>query len=159
MISLGDMAGTIGWLAENGYTFLSAVGIIAGLVFTAASFRADTRSRRLSNLVKLTEQHRDIWEELQRKPHLGRIKESNVDLYTKPVTVEEAQFVTLLILHLHCWYRAILEGEVRSPEGLARDVQSFFNRPIAAYVWEKHRAFHDQDFVEFVERLINPASH
>jgi hypothetical protein len=149
------MTDVIGWLAEHGHTLLSGIGIIAGLGFTAASFRADTRSRRLSNLVKLTEQHRDIWEELQRKPHLGRIKDTNVDLYTKPVTVEEAQFVTLLILHLHCWYRAILEGEVRSPEGLARDVQSFFNRPIAAWVWKQNRGFYDQDFAGFVERLIS----
>lgn len=147
------MVGSLGWLAEHAHTILSAVGIIAGLGFTAASFRADTRSRRLSNLVKLTEQHRDIWEELHRKPALGRVKESRADLFTKPVTVEEEQFVTLLILHLHCWYRAVMDQEVRSPEGLARDVHGFFSRPIPAAVWRKNREYYDRDFVDFVERL------
>src|SRR5687767_3564731 len=100
------------WFAQHGLELLEAIGIAAGLFYTAASFRADTRSRRLSNLVNLTKQHRDIWEEMLGKSSLVRVKDPKADLYTKPVTPDEARLVVFLILHLHCWYRAILEGEV-----------------------------------------------
>jgi len=108
------MAGIGNWLAQHGLEVLSAVGIIAGLGFTAASFRADTRSRRLTNLVSLAQQHRDIWEEVQSNPALARVIDPNADLYTNPVTTQEAIFVGHLLLHLHSWYRLMEKGEVRS---------------------------------------------
>ena len=144
------MAGIGNWLAQHGFEVLSAVGIIASLGFTAASFRADTRSRRLNNLVSLTQQHRDIWEEVQSNPSLARVIDPNADLYTKPVTTQEAIFVGQLLLHLHSWYRLLKEGEVRSLEGLARDMKAFFALPIPARIWEERRCFYDADFVAFV---------
>jgi len=142
------------WIASHSFDLISAVGIIAGLGFTTASFREDTRSRRLSNLVRLTEQHRDIWEESQNNPKLARIRDPQADLYTKPVTPEETQFVMLLMFHLHCWYRAIQEGEVNVLEGLEMDIQNFFNRPIPRHVWNERKAFFDSDFRKFVEGVL-----
>jgi hypothetical protein len=146
------MAAIGNWLAQHGFEVLSAVGIIAGLGFTAASFSADTRSRRLNNLVTLTQQHRDIWEEVQSNPSLARVIDPTADLYTKPVTTHEAVFVGHLLLHLHSWYRLAKEGEVRDLDGLSRDMKVFFNLPIPASIWEDRCTFFDPDFVEFVER-------
>jgi hypothetical protein len=148
------MAGIAGWFGQHGYDVISAVGIIAGLGYTAASFRADTRSRRLANLVQLTQQHREIWEELLAKPQLVRIKDSKADLYTKPISPEEFRFVTFLIMHLHCWYRALLGREVSGLEGLTRDMKAFFSLPIPSRVWQECRAFYDADFVDYVERAV-----
>lgn len=144
----------LAWLGIHAFDLLSAVGIISGLAFTAVSFREDTRSRRLNNLVRLTEQHRDIWEESQKNPKLARIRDPKADLYTKPVTADEAQFVMLLMFHLHCWYRAIEGREVSSLEGLEKDIRNFFGRPVPRHVWEERKAFFDRDFRQFVDELL-----
>ena len=60
--------------------------------------------------------------------------------------------MVLLILHLHCWFRAIQNREVRGVEGLSRDMKQFFALPIPRRVWEEKRAFQDRDFVEFVDK-------
>jgi hypothetical protein len=148
------MAGIGNWLAQHGFEVLSAVGIIAGLGFTAASFRADTRSRRLTNLVSLTQQHRDIWEEVQSNPSLARVIDPNADVYTKTVTNQEAVFVGHLLLHLHSWYRLMREGEVRSLKGLSQDIKAFFALPIPAKVWHDRLTFFDPDFVNYVEEAV-----
>lgn len=36
-------------------------------------------------------------------------------------------------------------------EGLASDIQQFFDLPIPQAVWQKLRKFYDADFVAFVE--------
>jgi hypothetical protein len=149
------MVGIGNWLAQHGFEVLSAVGIIAGLAFTAASFRADTRSRRLNNLVSLTQQHRDIWEEIQSNPSLARVIDPNADLYTKPVTPQEAVFVGHLLLHLHSWYRLMRGGEVRAFDGLSLDMKAFFAMPIPINVWNERREFFDLDFVDFVEQSVD----
>ena len=46
--------GIWGWLAENSFNLLSAVGIIGGLCFTAHSLRSETKTRRIANLLALT---------------------------------------------------------------------------------------------------------
>lgn len=148
------MAALLQWTSDHIFDLISAIGIIAGLGFTSASFREDIRSRRLSNLVRLTEQHRDIWEESQTNPKLARIRDPKADLYTKPITPEETQFVMLLMFHLHCWYRAIQEGEVSVLEGLEMDIRNFFSRPIPKRVWEDRRGFFDSDFRAFVDSII-----
>lgn len=148
------MPSLLSWIGSHGFDLLSAVGIIAGLAFTTASYRENTRSRRLTNLVRLTEQHRDIWEESQNNPKVARIRDPKADLYTKPVTAEESQFVMLLMFHLHCWYRAIQEKEVSSLDGLEKDIRNFFSRPIPRHVWEDRKSFFDRDFRQFVDELL-----
>lgn len=149
------MPSIISWMGNHIFDLLSAIGIISGLAFTAVSYRENTKSRRLSNLVRLTEQHRDIWEESQGNIKLARVRDPKADLYTKPVTPEESQFVMLLMFHLHCWYRAIQDGEVKVLEGLELDIKNFLGRPVPKFVWDQRKAFFDPDFREFVDRVIN----
>ncbi|GEP44430.1 hypothetical protein [Brevifollis gellanilyticus] len=149
------MLSVISWIGNHFFDLLSAVGIVSGLVFTAVSYREDTKSRRLSNLVTLTKQHREIWEETQTNQKLDRVRDPLADLYTKPVTSEESQFVMLLMFHLHCWYRAIQEGEVKVLEGLEMDIRSFLGKPIPKFVWEQRKAYFDPDFRTFVDRVIS----
>lgn len=145
------MLHVLSWVGSHTFDLISALGIITGLGFTTASFREDIRSRRLSNLVTLTQQHRDIWKESQSNPNLARVRDPKADLYTKPVTSDEAQFVMLLMFHLYCWYRAIREGEVSALEGLEKDIQTFFSRPIARQVWGERQSYFDADFRAFVD--------
>lgn len=152
------MSDLVLWISDHIFDLISAGGIIASLGFTTASFREDTRSRRLSNLLRLTEQHRDIWEESQTNSKLARIRDPKADLYTKPVTPEEAQFVMLLMFHLYCWYRAIRDGEVSVLEGLEMDIQNFFSRPVARHVWHERKIFFDSDFRKFVQVILDQES-
>lgn len=149
------MPSLFSWIGNHAFDLISATGIITGLAFSTASFREDTRSRRLSNLLRLTEQHRDIWEESQNNPKLARIRSTDADLYTKPVTQEETQFVMLLLFHLHCWYRAIHEGEVKILEGLEKDIRTFLTRQVPMHVWNERKVFFDSDFRHFIDDVLS----
>jgi hypothetical protein len=139
------------WFSENWFILLQSLAIIAGLLFTAFSFRLDAKTRRVSNLLEITKQHREIWTELYQRPELARISQKDVDLKIKPLTPEEELFIGFLILHLNSSYHAIKDGVFTKPEGLRKDIQQFFARPMAKMVWEKMKPFQDEDFVRFVE--------
>lgn len=143
------------WLGAHAFDLISAVGIISSLSYTAVSFRESSRGRRIDNLLKLTEQHRDIWEKSQGNPALARIRSYDADLSNAPVTPEEAQFVTFLILHIHCWYRAMLDKEVVSVDAMKRDVHGILSRPVPRQVWEERKSFLDHDFRDFVDSLLD----
>ena len=139
------------WIKEHGFDLVGVVGIVSSLGFTAFSFRKDESSRRIGNLLALTAAHRDIWSQLFTRPELARILETDVDLVRKPVTNEEALFVTFLLLHLNSTWQAMEEGVFRTRQAIARDVRWFFSRPIPKSVWEKSKAFQDPKFARFVE--------
>lgn len=143
------------WIANNWPALLNAGGVIAGLVFTALSFRAEARARRVSNLIEITKGHRDIWTELYRRPDLKRVLDGGVDLGRVPMTREEELFVTLLVHHLNNSYQAMKNGVFIKPDGLRRDIFRFFSLPIPQTVWEKLKPMQNDDFVAFVESCRN----
>lgn len=144
------------WVLGHGQDSLQVVGIVAGLVFTALGLRTDTRSRRIQTLITLTQQHRDIWEEVTRRPELRRVTDVDADLIARPVTAEEVRFVGFVILHIHCWFRAQQAGEVARIETFERDLRALFALPVAAAVWEQRRPFLDRDFARFIDDTIHP---
>lgn len=52
------------WFVSNWFNVLSAIGVIASLLFTGVSLRSETKNRRVSNLIALTQNHRDLWTEV-----------------------------------------------------------------------------------------------
>jgi hypothetical protein len=148
------MAFTV-WLSENWYSALEAAGIIGSFIFTAVSVQTDTKARRIENLLKFTEQQRDIWRELLYRPELSRVLDIKPDLRAKPITQEEELFVGFLILHLNGAYQAIGNGMFASPEGLKADVMEFFSCPIPKAIWEKEKIFQNKKFIAFVESCRN----
>lgn len=150
----GMMQGLAQWVLQHGKDSLQVVGIVAGLAFTALGLRADTRSRRVQTLITLTQQHRDIWEEITKRPALRRVVDPAADVVSQPVTPDEERFVGFVILHIHCWYRAERAGEISPLEGAERDLRDLFALPVAAQVWERRRPFLDGDFVRFIDQLI-----
>src|SRR5881397_337898 len=96
---MGDM-GFLPWLTENGFNLLNAFGIIGGLFFTGYSLHSETKTRRVANLLALTEAHRNIWKEQLKTPRLARVLEPTVDLSKEPITREEEIFVNLVVQHL-----------------------------------------------------------
>ena len=139
------------WLSQNWFTLLQSAGIIGSLLFTGITLRDDLRSRRIENLIAITEGHREIWAYLYSRPELSRVLDTTVDLRRVPVTDEEELFVNLLILHLSSAYQAMKSGMFVKPEGLRRDIESFFALPIPRLVWSKAKIFQDEEFVSFME--------
>lgn len=60
------------WLSLHWFTLLQSIGIVGGLLFTGVSLRIDTKVRRVSTLITITQQHRDIWTQLYRRPEMAR---------------------------------------------------------------------------------------
>ena len=143
--------GFLNWSAEHWVELFQTYGIIVGNIFTIAALVLDRRTRRITNLIEINKDHREIWSELYKRPELIRISEIDVDLSTSPIKPEENLFISLLILHLNCAYQAMKNDLYTEPEGMREDIRQFFSRPMAIAVWDKLKVFQDKDFVKFVE--------
>lgn len=139
------------WIQTHGLDLLQSTGIVAGLCFTAWSLRVDAKVRRVANLLTITGQHRNIWTRIYERPELTRVLEESVDLAVAPVTQQEELFILLIVLHFSSAQEAIKQGMFPAPEGLSKDIQWFFSRPIPKVIWKRIRPFQDADFVRFVE--------
>lgn len=143
------------WITENWFVILQSAGIIGGLLFTALSLRSETKTRRVSNLLKITENHRKLWTEVMRHPELHRILDERADIRHREVTREEEVFINFVIFHLNSVYYARKSGLVFKLEGLRRDISSFFSLPIPKAVWERTKLLQNDDFVAFVDACRN----
>jgi len=143
--------GILHWASVNWFDLLQSFGIIGSLLFTGVTLRIDANNRRITNLIELTKQHREIWTELYRRPELGRVLDATVNIEREPVLPEEERFIVLLILHLNSAYKAMKQGMFMEPEGLGKDIRRFFSRPVTRWVWQKVKPLQDSDFVRFVE--------
>jgi len=142
------------WLSMHGKDTLESTGVVCGLIFTAASLRADVRERRITNLMEVVRGHRDLWLQLIDKPELSRILKRDIDLQKTPISVVEERFVHLLVIHLSVSFVARKSGLLPSLSQLEDDVRNFFSLPIPRHVWKWSRRFQEKDFVDFVDRTI-----
>lgn len=150
--------GVIRWVLEHGGSLIQALGIILGLVFTGAAFRAETRSRQVENLIRITEGHRALWTYFDQERELSRLFHLKVDLEQHPITGKEARFVQFLINHLLLTFRAQQGGLLQTPEHLRDDIRSFFSLPIPRTAWQKVRRYQDDDFRLFIEESLAAGS-
>ena len=144
--------GGFSWVADNWPILLNAGGIVLGLCFNAWAIISETKTRRISNLLTLTQNHRETWSAFYRYPHLQRVLDPDADIQNQPIGVVEEIFVSSVILHLNASYHAIRDGLVVPPEGLQADITSFLNLPIPKAIWNSVKGTQDADFVNFVER-------
>jgi hypothetical protein len=144
--------GLLLWVQDHWLELLQSVGIVGSLALTAIALRRDTGSRRITNLLELTKQHREIWITLYERPEFNRIMQATTN--TREATPEEELFVHSLILHLNAAYHAMKDKLFMPPEGLQKDIQRFFAKPIPKRIWEQTKVLHDRGFVRFVESSI-----
>jgi hypothetical protein len=143
--------GVIAFISQHGLDLAQTVSITFGLFATCYTIRADRRSRRIDNLLTITEHHREIWTELYSRPALRRVMQKEVNINNDPITDDEQLFVLFLVLHLASSFRAQKEGMFLAEAGLRRDIREFFDRPIPKRVWELIKVYQEADFIEFVE--------
>ena len=139
------------WILQNWFTLFSAIGIIAGLWFTAFSLRSETKTRRGANLLTITANHREIWKEFLNNPKLARVRDAAADMAKQPVTDAERVFVNLVIQHINSVYYAMSDQLVVKYEGLRRDIAQFFSLPIPQAVWDRMKVFQNDALVRFIE--------
>lgn len=143
------------WFLQNGFNLLSAIGIIAGLCFTAFSLRSETKTRRIANLLTITANHREVWNKFLLNPELKRVLNPAADLAKHPITDAEEIFTNMVILHINSVYYTMSDQLVVKYEGLRRDIAQWLSLPIPRQVWEKIKIVQNDDFVAFVESCRN----
>src|SRR5256885_17192987 len=80
-------------------------GIVGALLLVSIALFLDARARRIGNLIQLTQQHRELWERMYRRPQLARILDPDADTVKLPLTADEEPFRIFVILHLsHPYY-------------------------------------------------------
>jgi len=139
------------WVVDNWFVLLQSAGIIGGLFFNGISLRSETMTRRVTNLLAITESHRTLWTSLYSRPTLKRVLDDRADLNRLAPTREEEIFVNAVIFHLNSVFYARRAGLLFKLEGLRRDVAWFFSLPIPRAIWERTKPLQNDDFVEFVE--------
>lgn len=142
------------WFGSNWFNLLQTTGIVAGLFFTGRSFLLDTKIRRISNLLNITEHHRSIWQQVFEKPRLLRVLSAEPKLDAKPITLEERVFVNLIILHLTAVLTAIKGKVHEKPSGQDEDLREFFSLPIPNRVWNDSRKFREPEVVAYLDLLL-----
>ena len=142
--------GIWGWLADNWFNVFGSAGI-AGLWLAAVALRGEAKARRSANLLTITSNHREIWQEYLNNPKLARVRDAAADTVKHPVTEAERVFVTSVILHASSAYYAMKDQLLVELKGTQRDVAQFVSLPIPRDVWKNIRSFQNDDFVAFVE--------
>ena len=143
------------WLTQHALALLNAFGIIASLLFTGYSLHSEAKTRRVANLIALTQSHRQVWTELFKNQQLNRVLDAEADTATQTVSRDEMIFVNLVIQHLSIVFQAMRDDLTIPPEGLRRDVWWFFSLPVPQAVWEHVKVLQNDAFVAFVEHCRN----
>jgi hypothetical protein len=147
------------WLRDNWFPVLQTIGIMGGLLFTAVSIRQSTNARKTSDLLALTEQHRQLWNEVYSRPELGRIYSEGADLIAAPVTITEERFLNEVIVHFQTGWQLACQGSLITLDAMRADARTFFKLPIPRHVWRQTKAGREEKFVKFVEDcLVVPGS-
>ena len=144
------------WAAGNWFSLVQSVGIIAGLWFATAGFRRDGKARITSDLLALTQEHRELWSEAHRRPDLSRIFRTEVDLVASPITTAEQEFLNLVFVHFETGWQLARQGVATPLAVLSLDVRAFFRLPVVRAVWEETRWSRNPEFVKFVNRVLAP---
>lgn len=142
------------WAAENWFSLIQSAGIVAGFWFTAAGYRRDVLARKTSDLLALTQEHRELWSEAHRRPDLARIFRNEVDLVASPVTTAEQEFLNLVFVHFETGWHLAKQGVATPLAVLTLDVQGFFRLPVVREVWDELRWSRNPAFVKYVDGIL-----
>jgi hypothetical protein len=147
--------GLWGWFYNNAFDFFSILGVIFSLVLTSISLRSETRTRKVANLLSITENHRELWKLYLDDENLSRVRDPLADTAKQPITEAERVFVGMVIHHLNSAFYALNDQLIIKMEGMRRDVAQFLSLPIPREVWNKIKVLQNDAFVEFVEQCLN----
>ena len=152
------MTPLLGWLDSNWFNLIQTGSLVIGLIFAGLSFRRETRSRQVTNLLALKQEHRELWSTVHSRPELARILQADVDLLAAPVTTAEEIFLRELIVHVATAWELIRDGIPLNLEALRSDVGACFSLPIPRWAWERARHAQTRDFTKFFDSALKEHS-
>src|SRR5437016_878648 len=129
--------GVLQWAEHNWFELLQTAAIVGSFI----TIRRDKRKEQVQNLIRFTEQHRELWQRHDSESDLRRIRKESVNLVDFPVTEREENFVRDIINHFRSTVFASDRRLYIQPAALPEDIQSFFALPIPNAVWEKNKRF------------------
>ena len=144
------MADFTSWFQNN----ITAIGVIGSLWIGIWTGQQALEKGKRESLEKAAERHDELWTRMAEEESLHRILKLEVDLPAKPPTIEEEEFVNLVIvLYLTTWRNAKTGGIITLKE-LALDAGGFFSLPLPHAVWEKTKLTRNPKFVRFIARAL-----
>ena len=145
------------WVNGNWFNVIQTVGIIGSLWIAAMAANRESRTKGIENLLSLSEHHRELWKEIPGQNDLVRIFQPDADTLLVPVTMAEAEFLNLVIVHFQTGWCIAKAGGFTTLAEMKADVRSFFTLPLPRAVWENTKGNRDPAFVRFVTRAIQTA--
>jgi hypothetical protein len=142
------MAVFISWLVANWPDLITAAGVMGTLWL-------GIRTANRESLERTAERHANLWMQMTQQQSLHRILKKDADLSAKPVTVEEEEFINLVILLFLTGWRNARTGGLISLSELSNDVGGFLSLPLPRAVWENTKGSRNPRFVEFIERALD----
>jgi hypothetical protein len=142
------------WVNGNWFNVIQTVGIIGSLWVAAMAANRESRTKGIENLLSLCEHHRELWKEIPGQNDLVRIFQPDADTLLVPVTMAEAEFLNLVIVHFQTGWCIAKAGGFTTLAEMKADVRSFFTLPLPRAVWEKTKQNRNMEFVRFVEKSI-----
>ena len=144
------------WVQDQWFNLVQSAGILGGLWLTRAAFKREVQSRRMGDYLTLAGHHRELWNDVHRRPELARIFMAEVDLVGEPISVAEEEFLNLVIVHFGTGWIMSRQDSLMDPSLLEADVRAFFSLPIPRAVWERTIHLRDPNFVRFVQKALKP---
>lgn len=141
------------WLGANWFSLIQSIGIISGLIFAAIAVRRETLTRRLSNLLALKAEHRELWDRISRDPSLARLYSD--ELSDRPISAQEEIFCRQIIVHAATAFSLLKDGTPIDREAASADIGSFFARPIPFEAWKRAKHAQSVAFIAFVDDAIS----
>lgn len=135
-------------LSTNWFALVQTAGIIASLLFTSHTIRADGNARQIETLITFTEHHRQIWSLAFEVPEIA-------NHYFGESEARKRLLVTLLIHHLHALFRAIQKGLIPEPAKMRQDIKAFFTDEFSKTIWTESAQYHEPDFVNFIDLIVD----
>ena len=149
------------WFSENWVNIATAISGIGGLwaaVFAirkgAKATNDEAKARKISNLIGMTANHRELWKEFSKHPEYKRVLDPSANLDEQPVTSAEEVFVSMWISQTSSTYEALKDDLLTKLEGFKRDVGQSFSLPIPNAVWQRTKLLQNQDFAAFIESAL-----
>lgn len=146
------------WVDSNWFNVIQTVGIVGGLSLTRAAANREARAKEIENLLALSEQHRELWKEIPRRKNMARVFQRDTDPLSTPATVEETEFLNLVIVHFQTGWCIAKTGGLMTLAEMKADVRNFFNLPLPCAVWENTKHSRNKAFVRFVEKAMKSGS-
>ncbi len=130
--------------------------IAIGTLLAIVTIRRNTNSTKVSNLLAITQGHRDIWSKAMDDPDISKILNTEFDISS--ITPKQKMFINFIIMHFSASFEAEKKGALIEVEQLKLDARNFFNLPAPNHVWNNNQKFQNKRFRKFVNKCINSSN-